>query len=163
MAYIRKPISFGWTYPLLKPLKQRIRVNGKKKAVARRVFQEGLRFSLQLGMAIILGLANTSMGWGALPPSFGTDPAEPMFFSSEHPLPKTWTAFEKVSARNVCVRVNNVGDQVVMVWMRDQQSVVGLFSVEPQHISGMCSLASKIELSCSGEDCESQWSIIEQP
>ena len=148
---------------MLKPLKQRVRDKEKIKAVAHGVFPEGSCAYLVLSIATIFSLVSASIGWGALPPSFDTAPTESKFLSSEHPLPKTWTAFEKVSARNVCVRVNNVGDQVVMVWMRDQQSVVGLFSVEPQHISGMCSLASKIELSCSGEDCESQWSIIEQP
>ncbi len=84
-------------------------------------------------------------------------------FSVEQASITTWSAFDSVQARNVCVRVNNSGTQDMTVWLHHRQSVVGLFTVLPQHISAMCTTANKIELGCSGDSCESTWIVFDAP
>ena len=83
--------------------------------------------------------------------------------SIEQPSIKTWSAYDSALAQNVCVRVANSGTHDLTVWLHHSQTVVGLFTVLPQHISAMCSVANKIELGCTGDSCESTWTVFDAP
>jgi len=83
--------------------------------------------------------------------------------SIDQPITKTWSAFDRAVPKNVCVRITNSGMQDLTVWLHHQETVVGLFTVLPQHISAICTMANKIELACTGESCESSWSVVDAP
>ena len=124
-----------------------------------------LKYTLCLA-GFILMYTNIMMphqAFSALTPVMASVKTELVPLSIDQPGIKTRPAFTSANARNVCVRVINSGTQDMTVWLLHSQVVVGLFTVLPQHISAMCSMANKIELGCFGDSCESTWSVFDAP
>ena len=110
-----------------------------------------------------MGIMMPCEAFSGLTPGMGSGHTNGYPLTVEQPSITTWSAYASVQARNVCVRVTNRGTQDMTVWLLNSQSVVGLFTVLPQHISAMCTRANKIELGCSGDSCESAWTVFDAP
>lgn len=114
-------------------------------------------------LLMCMGMTMPPHAFSALTPRLAPIQTDLSLMSILQPSIKTWPAFESAQARSVCVRVTNGGTQNMTVWLLDSQSVVGLFTVLPQHISAMCTVANKIELGCSGDSCDSTWTVFDAP
>ena len=117
---------------------------------------------LYVGFLLLgIGMVLSPQTFGALPPLVETAPIHVSPFAMEQAGLKTWAAFHSTNAKNLCVRVSNSGTQDMKVWLFQSKAVVGLFTVLPQQISVMCTMANKIEVGCSGNSCESTWAVFD--
>ena len=117
-----------------------------------------------LGVILMcLGVLMPHQGFSAVTPGMASVKTGGYPPSIEQPSIKTWSAFDSALAQDVCVRVANSGTQDLTVWLHHSQTLVGLFTVLPQHISAMCTVANKIELGCIADSCESTWTVFDAP